>query len=80
MINPIEPSFGKDGRAWAILMIYIQPALVDTTDRLIRRTRRDELERKDIRDIPQLLKVIEPVLLKVNDIEYDGDVLLKEEG
>ena len=77
MINPIEPSFGKDGRAWAILMIYIQPALVDTADRLIRRTRRDELERKDI---PQLLKVIEPVLLKVNDIEYDGDMLLKEEG
>ena len=48
MINPIEPSFFKAGRAWTILMIYIQPALVDTADRLIRATSRDELERKDI--------------------------------
>ena len=48
MINPIEPSFFKAGKAWTILMIYIQPALVDTADRLIRATSRDELERKDI--------------------------------
>ena len=77
MINPSEPSFGKAGRAWTILMIYIQPALVDTADRLIRGTNRYDLESYDI---PKLLQVIKPALLEVNNIEYASDMQLKEEG
>jgi len=63
-------------KALTILMIFIQRALVDTADRLIRGTSRYDLERKVI---PKLLKVVKSALPKVNDIAYAADILLKEE-
>ena len=76
LINPVESSFGKAGRAWTILMIIIQPALVDTAQRFNCGTR-EELENKDI---PELLKDVQSALLQANDYEYAGDLRLKEAG
>ena len=72
IINPKDSSLGKAGRAWMVLINFIQPALVDTAERLTIYCR-EELEQKDITD---LLKLVQSALLRINKIEHSGDIQL----